>query len=150
MTKFIFYFSFILETPNEGAIQSKDVPTIHQAFLVEADFSQSKYKDFLDLYYQHYDELVLAIEEKYGIHDWATHPVPGVNALGYNTYEVQPKKVPELMEVWRQAFLVAFPGATVGPVCAMTDEQLETDGTVLQALEKLGQLKSLKPVALRA
>lgn len=142
MTKFIFYFTFALDPDDAG----DGSPGINKGFVVQADLGKSKYKDFAGFSEKLYDDIVSGIEGKYGVHDWSTGPVPGVNAIGFTTYEIEAGQIAEVMEAWRQAFLAALPSAIVGPVHTLTDKQIFNDGTVLLALEKMGKLaKSSKP-----
>lgn len=62
------------------------------------------------------------IEEEYGVHDASSSPVEGVNAIGFNTYEVEEEeKQRELMEKWREMMMEMFPEMEVSAV-----QQVET------------------------
>ena len=76
------------------------------------------------------------IEDEYGVHDWSTSPVDGVNAIGFTTYETEEEKIPSLMKVWQKAFKTIFPSCVVGQVHELTFEEKFTDGRVLISLEK--------------
>lgn len=127
MEKFIFYFSFSLDNCDEQKTFG---------FLCsEVDFGKFVYfQGFIeDMYDQ---DVVDDIESDYGVHDWATSPVEGVNAIGFCTYEVKEEEIPSLMKSWQKAFKTIFPSCIVGKVHELTREESFNDGTVLIALEK--------------
>lgn len=58
-------------------------------------------------------EVTEELEEEYGIHDYVTSGEDNIH--GYSSGEVDPARIDELMEKWRQHFSTMF-GLKVGPV----------------------------------
>lgn len=72
------------------------------------------------------------LELEYGVHNWGTSP-SGVNAIGYNSYEVEEERFDELMEVWRQAFVEHAPGCAVSEVFDVPNLENMNDAQILEA-----------------
>lgn len=71
------------------------------------------------------------LELEYGVHNWGTAP-SGVNAIGYNSYEVEEERCDELMEVWRQAFVEHAPGCVVSAVYEVPNRDDMNDADILE------------------
>lgn len=71
------------------------------------------------------------LELEYGVHDWGSSP-SGVNAIGYNSYEVEEERCDELMEVWRQAFLEHAPDCVVSNVVEVPNMDDMNDAEILR------------------
>ena len=72
------------------------------------------------------------LELEYGVHDWGTAP-SGVNAIGYNSGEVEEERCDELMELWRQAFVEHAPGCVVSAVFDVPNLENMNDAQILEA-----------------
>lgn len=71
------------------------------------------------------------LELEYGVHDWGTFP-SGVNAIGYNSGEVEEERCNELMELWRQAFVEHAPHCVVSAVVELSNVEDLTDADILE------------------
>lgn len=52
-----------------------------------------------------YEEAMSLFESNYGVHDWGSSPSPEIEAIGYNSYEVENTKFQELIMEWQKVFL---------------------------------------------
>lgn len=111
MTKpnaFVFYFAFVHDGP----------PIVTMGFVVpdaEAVFKKFYASDFEDMVEKLYaDGPFDDLESAFGVHDWRTSPSQEVDAVGFNTYEVEPGQIATLMERWREVFTTnVAPGPVV-------------------------------------
>lgn len=98
----VFYFCF---APEEVANEMSEKT---YGFLIENPLAfynslgGSQFKDIEDVLYEKVTE---DIESSYGVHDWSTGPSTDVDAIGYASYEVEPRKELELMMLWRDRFI---------------------------------------------
>jgi len=123
----VFYFSFYIdkeiETDDETDDESENTRAL--AFYV-SNISKpwSELEDDLA-------DVASELELEYGVHDWGSSP-SGVNAMGYNSYEVEEERCDELMEVWRQAFAEHAPGCVVSNVFEVPNMDDMNDAEILQ------------------
>lgn len=76
-------------------------------------------------------DVASGLEMDYGVHDWGSAP-SGVNAIGYNSSEVEEERCAELMELWRQAFLEHAPDCVVSNVFDVPNMDEMNDAEILQ------------------
>jgi hypothetical protein len=127
MADVIFYMSFSLdkEDEDENSVVKNLGFIVHDAIFT-GDFNQHAE----DLY----DQVTEPLESEYGVHDWSSGPVAGINAIGYCTYEVEEQLIPELMEKWRIALGAYLHSTSIGPVVELTAEQTDNDQSVYDTL----------------
>lgn len=127
----VFYFNFVEDDEDEDEdIDDKVYPT--RAFHISGlpDEPWSSIEDVMSGYAED-------LEEEYGVHDWCSSPVEGVNAFGYMSYEVNGiQNQNELMESWRQAFLKQYPQATVGPCYTLETTGDDNDHNIMVKVKR--------------
>jgi hypothetical protein len=127
MADVIFYMSFSLDDEDEDENSVvKNLGFIVRDAIFVGEFNQHAE----DLY----DQVTEPLESEYGVHDWSSRPVDGINAIGYCTYEVGELSILELMEKWRIALGTYLHSTSIGPVVELTAEQTDNDQSVYDAL----------------
>jgi hypothetical protein len=93
-------------------------------------------QDDIDEPAEWYEAILDDLESDFGVHNWASGPDDRVLSLGsYNSYEVLPDRVRQLMDKWRQAFLkTAELDCSFGPVVEIPNEKSCDDWEAYQAV----------------
>lgn len=119
----IFYFSFYIDNDNDG---DDDEATTRTLGFYVSNICKPWGELEEDL-----ADVASELELEYGVHDWGTSP-SGVNAIGYNSGEVEEERCDELMELWRQAFVEHAPGCVVSGVVELSNAEDLNDAEILQ------------------
>lgn len=118
----VFYFSFY--TDNDCDDNDESIPRALGFYVSNIRKPWSELEEDLA-------DVASELELEYGVHDWGSSP-SGVNAIGYNSYEVEEERCDELMEVWRQAFLEHAPDCVVSAVYEVPNMDDMNDAEILQ------------------
>lgn len=77
-----------------------------------------------------------SLEMEFGVHDWASSPSEGTNAIGYTSYEVLgTKRQDELMDKWKQAFTTEYPECVVSGNCELVAADMTTDERIMAVVK---------------
>lgn len=120
MKKVIFYFTFSFDEEDGVPIEET-----HAFLCSNVDLKSKAFNQWIedDVYAGEFEN----IEGNYGVHDWSTSPVDGINAIGFTTYEVSKSDVQKLMKEWQNELNKIFTNSVVSDVYLVDGNQNDED-----------------------
>lgn len=137
----VFYFSFNLDPDFHEEDEAKHNHQVDEEFNVTYAFAGEVRGDHLgtiqediDSHAEWIESIFVDCEGEFGVHDWISGPDDRVICFGgFDSYEVEPSRVMELMNAWKTALLSTNQiEASFGPIVQIPNG-LESDWEAYEA-----------------